>query len=77
MDSTDMREEGRPSQRPDGRYVGELQYQLEYEGERGPPFPQLFVDSERLIHAADVAGLLAEIVWHGEEGKFLVRLVRT
>jgi SAM-dependent methyltransferase len=77
MDSTDMREEGRPSQRPDGRYVGELQYRLEYEGERGPPFPQLFVDSERLADAAVAAGLLAEIVWRGDEGEFLVRLVRT
>ena len=62
IDSTDMREEGRPSQRPDGRYVGELQYRLEYESERGPPFPQLLVDSERLTDAAVMAGLLAESI---------------
>ena len=76
LDSTDLGEEGRASQRPDGRYVGELQYQLEYEGERGPPFPQLFVDPTRLAEAAAVAGLAAEIVWRGEEGEFLMRLVR-
>jgi SAM-dependent methyltransferase len=76
LDSTDLSEEGRPSQRPDGRYAGELQYQLEYEGERGPPFPQLFVDPVRLADAAAVAGLVAEIVWRGEEGEFLMRLVR-
>jgi SAM-dependent methyltransferase len=76
LDSTDLCEEGRPAQRVDGRYVGELQYQLAYEGERGPPFPQLLVDSARLADAAGAAGLVAEVVWHGEEGEFLMRLVR-
>ena len=75
VDSTDLREEGVPPQRPDGRYVGEVQFQLSYGGERGPPFPQLFVDSERLADAAAVAGLIAEIVWLGEDGAFLMRLV--
>ena len=76
LDSTDLGDKDSPSQRPDGRYVGELQYQLEYEGERGPPFPQLFVDPARLADAAAVAGLVADIVWRGEEGEFLMRLVR-
>ena len=76
LDSTDPREGGRPTERPDGRYVGEFQYQLEHKGERGPPFPQLFVDPERLAYAAAVAGLVAETVWRGEEGEFLARLVR-
>ena len=76
LDSTDLGEDGLPSQRPDGRYAGELQYQLEYEGERGLPFPQLFVDPGRLADAAAVAGLAAEIVWRGEAGEFLMRLVR-
>ena len=76
LDSTDLGEEGHPSKRPDGRYVGELQYQLEYAGERGPPFPQLFVDPVRLANAAAEAGLVAEIVWRREEGEFLMRLLR-
>ena len=76
IDSTDLRTTGRPASRPDGRYVGELQYQLEYDGERGPPFPQLFVDRARLGSAARAVGLTASTVWRGEGGEYLARLVR-
>jgi SAM-dependent methyltransferase len=78
VDSTDLREPGRRAERGDGRYVGELQYQLEYDGERGPPFPQLFVDAERLAEAAAAVGLDAEVVWEGRnpEGAYLARLTR-
>ena len=80
MDSTDLREGGGTAQRSDGRYAGEVQFQLEYEGERGPPFPHLFVDPERLAEAAAAAGMLAEVAWPvepAEDGAFLMRLVRT
>ena len=76
IDSTDLRRKGRRASRPDGRYVGELQYQLEYDGERGPPFPQLFVDRARLGSAARAVGLTATTVWRGEGGEYLARLVR-
>lgn len=62
--------------RADGRYVGELQYQLEHDGRRGPPFPQLFVDPRRLAAAAREAGLAAKVVWRGKSGEYLTRLVR-
>ena len=76
VDSTDLREPGRRPVRGDGRYVGELQYQLEYEGERGPPFPQLFVDPLRLGRAARSVGLAARVVWRGRAGEFLARVTR-
>jgi SAM-dependent methyltransferase len=80
VDSTDLRGRGGRGKvrRRDGRYVGELQYQLEYDGERGPPFPQLFVDAERLAEAARGAGLDAEVVWEGRRpaGAYLARLTR-
>jgi len=76
VDSTDLREPRGPDTRPDGRYVGELQYQLEYEGDRGPPFPQLFVDPERLARAARAVGLASEVVWRGSGGAYLARLTR-
>jgi SAM-dependent methyltransferase len=80
IDSTDLRGRGGRgrARRRDGRYVGELQYQLSYQGERGPPFPQLFVDSERLSEAAAAVGLNAEVVWKGSnpEGAYLARLSR-
>jgi SAM-dependent methyltransferase len=80
IDSTDLRGRGGRgrARRRDGRYVGELQYQLEYEGERGPPFPQLFVDAERLAEAGLAVGLDAELVWQGRRpaGAYLARLTR-
>jgi hypothetical protein len=80
IDSTDLRgKEGRGrARRPDGRYVGELQYQLGYEGERGPPFPQLFVDAERLAEAGEAVGLTSEVMWKGRRplGSYLARLRR-
>ena len=77
VDSTDLRERGWRGPRPDGRYVGELQYMLECEGERGPPFPQLFVDPERLVAAAGSRGLAADVVWRGRGGAYLARVTRT
>jgi SAM-dependent methyltransferase len=76
VDSTDLREPGGRDSRPDGRYIGELQYQLEYEGDRGPPFPQLFVDSDRLARAARRTGLASEVAWRGAAGAYLARLWR-
>jgi SAM-dependent methyltransferase len=80
IDSTDLRGRGGrgTARRRDGRYVGELQYQLEYGGERGPPFPQLFVDAERLAEAGVAVGLDTEVVWQGRRppGAYLARLTR-
>jgi SAM-dependent methyltransferase len=76
LDSTDLRSPGTRSARADGRYVGELQYQLEYEGVRGAPFPQLFVDPARLARAATEAGLRTEVVWRGGDGAYLARHTR-
>ena len=40
----------------------ELHYQLEFAGEKGPPFPQLFVGEEVLDHAASAAGWRMQVV---------------
>lgn len=59
---------------PEG-YPGELQYQMEFRGVRGAPFPQLFLDPDTLVRMAEECGWDAEVVW--EEGReFLARLVR-
>ncbi len=75
MDSTDLREDGR-TETEDGRYVGELHYQLEFEGERGPPFPQLFVDPDTLDALAGRVGFVTEVLARGPEGAYLARLER-
>jgi SAM-dependent methyltransferase len=62
-------------ERPDGRYVGELHFQLEFEGRKGPPFGQLYVDPETLGRYALEAGWGCEILLAPDEyGHFLARL---
>jgi SAM-dependent methyltransferase len=60
----------------DEGYPGELQYQLEYRGVRGAPFPQLFLDPATLGRVAASEGWEVEVVWRGEEGEYLARLTR-
>lgn len=76
IDSTDLRTPGGRTRRGDGRYVGEIQYQIEYGGTKGPPFPQLFVDGGRLARSARAVGLVSEIVWRDRAGAYLARLAR-
>jgi len=81
-DSTDVRawldvEAGRTGalERPDGRYVGELRFQVEYEGRKGEPFPQLYVDAATLGRFAREEGWDCEIVRDPDEyGNYLARL---
>jgi SAM-dependent methyltransferase len=81
-DSTDVRvrmdrEAGRSGtlERPDGRYIGELHFQLEFEGRKGPPFGQLYVDAHTLIRYAREENWDCEIVCDPDEyGNYLARL---
>jgi SAM-dependent methyltransferase len=81
-DSTDVRarldpEAGRTGalERPDGRYVGELHFQIEYEGKKGEPFPQLYVDANTLLRIAREEDWSCDIVREPDEyGHYLARL---
>jgi SAM-dependent methyltransferase len=64
------------SKRPDERYLGEIQFQLEYRGEKGAPFPQLYVDPDTLIERAAAADWACEMAASGEGGAYLARLTR-
>jgi SAM-dependent methyltransferase len=75
VDSTDLGAGGGGESGDEG-YPGELQYQLEYRGTRGAPFPQLFVDPGTLRRTAGEKGWEVEVVWRGEEGEYLARLSR-
>lgn len=57
----DLDELGHPAL-PDGRYPGELHYQLEFRGRRGVPFPHLFVDSVTLERIASEAGWSSRVL---------------
>ena len=81
-DSTDVRVKMDPEarrtgrlERPDGRYIGELHFQLEFEGSKGPPFGQLYIDPETLRQKAKAGGWGFEILREPDEyGNYLVRL---
>jgi SAM-dependent methyltransferase len=81
-DSTDVRVRMDPEaartgslQRPDGRYIGELHFQLEFHGQKGPPFGQLYVDPKTLERYAKEARWRCEFLFQPDEyGHYLVRL---
>ena len=73
LDSTDP---GGGADDGDGRYAGELHYQLDYGGLTGPPFPQLLVDAATLAQAARSVGLACRVVADDGEGSYLARLTR-
>jgi SAM-dependent methyltransferase len=81
-DSTDVRvymeakagESGR-STRADGRYLGELHFQLEFQGRKGPPFGQLYVDPETLAQYAGSEEWGCELLLPPDQhGHYLARL---
>lgn len=57
-------------------YPGDLQFQLEFRGKKGAPFPQLFIDPFTLSTVASREGWVADTVWKGDDGAYLARLVR-
>ncbi len=59
-----------------GQYLGEMRFQLEYKGRRGPTLGWLFLDPETLAAHATRAGWQCEVVWREEEGHYLARLTR-
>ncbi len=60
----------------DDSYPGEMWIELEYRGERGPPFRELYVDPETLCECARAAGWEPEIVHRDELGGYVARLTR-
>ena len=55
-------------------YVGEAWIELEYRGERGPPFRELYADMLTLGAHAERASWTCDIVFEGESGGYLARL---
>lgn len=73
----DHREQRRGNSREQhGGYRGETRQLLEYDGELGEPFGWLYADPECLADHAHRHGFLSQVIFQGEEGHFLARLVR-
>jgi SAM-dependent methyltransferase len=60
----------------DGRYVGEIRFQMGFRGMVGPFLSWLHVDPETLAHHAFKAGWHSEIVVESVYGDYLARLVK-
>lgn len=58
----------------DDRYPGEASIVLEYKGVKGPPFRELYADSETLERLASQAGWRVEIVFREGQGGYVARL---
>jgi SAM-dependent methyltransferase len=58
-------------------YIGEMRFQLEYEGRRGPFYEWLFIDLPTLRMSAVAEGWSCEGIWHEAEGHYLARLTRS
>ena len=57
-------------------YLGEAWVRLEYKGQIGPPFQELYVDYRTMADRAAPAGLAWDRVFSGDEESYVVRLVR-
>jgi SAM-dependent methyltransferase len=88
LDSTDLRPEDPGAtrlvqdaagiwRREDGRYLGDIQFQIEYRGTKAPPFPQLYVDPDAMADVAAAGGWTCEVVERGRGGSYLARLTRS
>lgn len=83
VDSEDLRSEedraGPPGApvKEDGRYLGEVQIQLEYRGEKGQPFAELYVDPTTLAAIASETGWDTRILDTSDSGGYLARLTRS
>lgn len=59
-----------------GRYYGEVDYQMEYKEHLGLPFTWLYLDEKNFIVQAQQAGFCCEILCRGEAEDFLAKLSR-
>ena len=75
MDSTDPRLWVDSHAREEGRYPGELHYQLEFRGRKGPAYPFLFLDPESLEAVARRLRLECDVLETERDGRYLARLV--
>jgi hypothetical protein len=59
-----------------GRYYGEVDFQMQYKNMKGEGFDWLYVDFDTLAHYAAENGFAAELVAQGAHYDYLARLAR-
>ncbi|QLG46143.1 class I SAM-dependent methyltransferase [Costertonia aggregata] len=58
----------------DGSYYGEVEFTMQYKGEKGQPFEWLYLDFNTLQRAASDTGFLCELVSEGHHYDYLAKL---
>lgn len=59
-----------------GAYYGEINYQMEFNKEKGAPFPWLFIDFGSLKHEAEKAGFKTVKIFEEETNHYLAQITR-
>ncbi|MFY7972339.1 MAG: class I SAM-dependent methyltransferase [Flavobacteriales bacterium] len=59
-----------------GKFYGEVEFQLSYKNKKGTPFHWLYLDPVLLAELSDKAGLKAEIIHRDKDFHYLARLTR-
>ncbi|MCB2220005.1 MAG: methyltransferase domain-containing protein [Bacteroidetes bacterium] len=57
------------------KYYGEVEYQFEYQGIKGPSFNWIFLDYFTLEQIATENGFRSEVIYEGEHFEYLARLL--
>ncbi len=70
----DEEEEGAYSIDLNGNYYGELNYRMEYKGQKGEWFPWLYVSSDHVLEAAEKNGFKMIDFFEGEDSDYMICL---
>lgn len=83
LDSLDVRITDVPSNlayleanRREGRYIGEIRLQFEFQGKKGPYFSWLQVDPDVLNEQAETSGWRCDVILKEKSGDYLAKLTR-
>lgn len=83
LDSLDVRTTDDPdhlsyleANRREGRYIGEIRLQFEFQGRKGPYFGWLHVDPDTLNERARMTGWQCDILLKEKSGDYLAKLAR-
>ena len=61
---------------PENNYFGEIDYQYEYQDEKGPWFKWLYADMEILTIEAEMFGYQLQVLSEDSNGQYLARMIR-
>lgn len=55
-------------------YLGEIQYQYEYKGEKGESFNWVYIDQDALVKVANEENWVVQVLYEDENDQYLVRM---